>query len=329
MNITFFFRKPSPSYHSIEKLFTAIIEALPDGIAKPHFSPYQSKGLWKRILIGLDARKFQGTINHITGDIHFIALFLPKNKTILTIHDIGIIKQGSLLKRFVIKLFWFQIPIWQVKMVTVISEFTKQELVKHLNVNQNKVTVIQNCIPNIYQYTPKTETTQKPVILQIGTKANKNLERLIKAIEKIDCTLIIVGILNEDQIIRLKTHKIDYENYYNISASEMLLLYIKCDMLAYISTYEGFGMPVVEANAVGRPVLASNVEPIKSVAGKAALLVDPYYTSEIRKNIEKLLTDKALREELVKNGLENAKKYRSSEVAKEYMAVYKKMMEPK
>ncbi len=329
MQITFFFRKPSPSYHSIEKLFSAIIEDLPLGLAIQHFSPYQSKGLWKRILIGLDAQKFQGTINHITGDIHFIALFLPKKKTILTIHDIGIIKQGNFLKRFIIKLLWFKIPIWRVKMVTVISEFTKQELIKHLNINQAKITVIHNCIPNIYQFSPENEPEEKPVILQIGTKENKNLERLVKAIENMECKLIIVGILSDSQIDTLKTYKIDYENHFNISAKGMLSLYKKCDLLAYISTYEGFGMPVVEANAVGRPVLASNVEPMKSVAANAALLVDPYNVQEIRNQIKKLLTDKHLRDDLIKNGLENAKKYRSAEIAKEYLTIYQKMLERK
>ncbi len=327
MPITFFFRKPSPSYHSIEKLFSAIIENLPEGLAEKHFSPYQSKGLWKRILIGMDARKFQGNINHITGDIHFIALFLKKNKTILTIHDIGILKQGNFLRRSILKLFWFQIPIWRVKMVTVISEFTKQELAKHLYINQDKVKVVHNCIPNIYRYTPKTKAAQKPIILQIGTKENKNLERLVIALENMDCTLIIVGPLNQNQLNILKKYKTDYENHFNISEQELLALFIKCDLLAYISTYEGFGMPVIEANAVGRPVLASNIEPIKSVSGNAALLVDPYNISEIRNQIEKLLTDRILRDKLIENGRENAKKYSSAEIAKIYLAVYEKMIE--
>jgi len=329
MQITFFFRKSSPSYHSIEKLFSAVIKNLPTEQIIQHFSPYQSKGLLRRLLIGLNARKFQGEINHITGDIHFIALFLKKNKTILTIHDIGIIKQGNFLKRFIIKFFWFSLPIKLVKYVTVISEFTKREILSNFNVKEEKIIVINNCIPDTYKYFPKIGLSKKPIILQIGTKENKNIDRIIQAIENINCKLIIVGKLNELQLSNLKQYNIDYENHFNISEQAMSNLFIKCDILAYVSTYEGFGVPVVEANAVGRPVLASAIEPIKSIAGNAALMINPYQVEEIRNGIIKLLTDKPLYTTLIANGLENAVKYRSEIIAKEYMAVYQKLMESK
>lgn len=329
MQVTFFFRKPSPSYQSIEKLFSSVIEQLPQNSVKKHFAPYHSKGFIKRILIGFDARKNQGQINHITGDIHFVAMFLKKKKTILTIHDIGSMKSGNYLKRIIIRLFWFGLPMKFVEYITVISEFTKLELLNNFNLNPNKLIVINNCIPDIYQYSPKLNVAQKPKILQIGTKSNKNLERLIMAIENIDCKLIIIGKLNANQLNNLEQSKIDFENYFNIPEEKMLDLFIECDMLAYISTYEGFGMPVIEANAVGRPVLASNIEPINSVAGNAALLVNPYNIEEIKKGVLTLLNDNKLVNGLVKNGLWNASKYRSAEIAKEYMAVYQKILEIK
>lgn len=329
MQITFFFRKPTPSYQSIEKLFSSVIGHLPAGSVKKHFAPYPSNGLLKRILIGFSAFKNQGQINHITGDIHFIALFLKKKKTILTIHDIGSIKSGNFIKRFIIKLFWFGLPMKLVKYITVISEFTKLELINNFKINPNKLIVINNCIPDIYQYSPKSDIAGKPRILQIGTKSNKNLDRLIMAIENLDCKLIIVGKLSVKQLNNLKQSKIDYESYFNIPEEKMLDLFIECDMLAYISTYEGFGMPVIEANAVGRPVLASNIEPVNSVAHNAALLVNPYQIDKIRDGILKVLSDKVFVEELVKNGLENASNYRSAKIAKEYMAVYQKILESK
>jgi glycosyltransferase involved in cell wall biosynthesis len=97
-------------------------------------------------------------------------------------------------------------------------------------------------------------------------------------------------------------------------------------LLAYVSIYEGFGMPLIEANAVGRPVLASDIEPIKSVAANAALLVNPYNTGEIREGIVRLLNDKDLCHRLIENGLKNAAKYTAESVSKQYLAVYQKMM---
>ena len=325
MNITFFFRKPSPEYHSIEKLFFAMLEHLPNGWFNKHFSPYPSKGIVKRLLIGIDARKSQGDINHITGDIHFIAMFLKKEKTILTIHDIGHIKKGNSIKRALLRYFWFTLPIKSVKLVTVISEFTKKELVEYLNIEADKIIVINNCIPDIYKFHPMKVNTAKPVILQIGTKSNKNLERLIEAVKDIDCKLVIVGKLSEIQVKLLKDKKTEYENHFNISENEMLNLFVNCNLLAYVSTYEGFGMPVVEANAVGRPVLASNIEPIKSVASDAALLVDPFEISAIRNGIIRLLKDNNLCKELIEKGLKNAGKYTAETVAKQYLSVYERL----
>jgi len=217
------------------------------------------------------------------------------------------------------------LPIRRVKYVTAISAFTKQELIKKCRVNPNKVFVINNCISDIYRQTPKHSENEKPVFLQIGTKPNKNLERIINAVQHIDCKLLIVGKLSEKQKIELDLHQIDYENFVNVSIQKMFEFYIQCDLLLFVSTYEGFGMPIIEANAVGRPVLSSNIEPMKSVAGNAALLVNPFNEIEIKEGIEKLLADEVLRNNLIKNGLENAKKYRAEEIAKQYTEVYNKL----
>jgi glycosyltransferase involved in cell wall biosynthesis len=326
MQITFFFRKPSPSYHSIEKLFSEIIRNLPSDSTQAHYAKNQSQGFFKRIKIAWDARKNQGEINHITGDIHFIAFFLKKKKTVLTIHDIGSTKTGNFIKRLIMKTIWFYLPMKFVYKVTVISEFTKKEIIRDFKVNPGKIIVIPNCYPAIYKFEAENKLNNKPVILQIGTKANKNIERLIVAIEEINCKLLIVGELTENQSQMLLKHNIDYENHFNISEQEMVQLYHRCNLLAYISIYEGFGMPVVEANAVGRPVLASDIEPINTVADSAALLVDPYNIDSIKNGILRLINDENLCKTLISKGFENAKKYNSRKIAEEYLNVYKSML---
>jgi glycosyltransferase involved in cell wall biosynthesis len=322
MQITYFFRKPSPVYHSIEKLFSTIIQNLTKSNVNTHFAKYSSKGLINRILIAWDAKKNQGEINHITGDIHFIALLLKRNRTILTIHDLGSIKTGNCIRRFIIKFFWFDIPVKLVRKVTLISEFTRNELLAKCKVNADKVIVIPNCYNDIYKFEGVMAKNAKPFILQIGTKPNKNLDRLIFALKGIECKLLIVGKLIENQLGLLKENNIDYNSYLNLSQNEMLELYKHCDFLTYISTYEGFGLPVIEANAVGRPVLASNLEPIKTVAGNAALLINPYDIMDIRNGIIKLIEDYDFCQELIENGIKNAEKYHPQKIAKMYMDVY-------
>lgn len=329
MQITFFFRKPSPTFHSIEKLFNALIQNMPRESINLHYAKHTSKGLINRILIAIEARKKQSQINHITGDIHFISFFLKKKKTILTIHDIGIINSGNKLKRFIIKLFWFDIPIRRVEKITVISDFTRNELITRCHADPSKVIMIPNCYPAIYKFEGKKIRSGKPYILQIGTKPNKNLELLVEALQGIDCKLMIVSRLSDKQIQHLANNTIDYENYVNLPENEMFELYKKCDFLAYVSTYEGFGIPVIEANAVGRPVLASDIEPIKTVAGNAALLVNPFDSNQIRKGIQRLIDDNQLCDELINNGFKNAEKYHPMKIVKEYLSLYQSIISEK
>lgn len=326
MNLSLFFRHPSPEYHSIEQLFDTISSNYSQGVTvKKVYANYKSKGFTNRIRIALQARKNQSDINHITGDIHFIAPFLTKDKTILTIHDIGSAKSGNFLKNSILKLFWFSIPVRTVAYVTVISEFTKRELLDYVNVDPEKVVVIPNCISSIYRYKPKEFNTDKPVILQIGTKQNKNLERLIAAIKDIMCKLVIVGKLNTEQTKLLKQNHIDYNNYFNIEEAKLLELYEQCDILSFISTYEGFGLPVIEANAVGRVVISSNIEPMDTVAANTALKVNPFNVDEIRNGINELIEHSSLRKKLIDEGLQNAKKYNVKTIAEQYESLYHKL----
>jgi glycosyltransferase involved in cell wall biosynthesis len=89
-----------------------------------------------------------------------------------------------------------------------------------------------------------------------------------------------------------------------------------------VSTYEGFGLPIIEAQAIGRPVITSNIPPMDEVAGDAALKVDPYDVSAIRTAILKLCADRVLQEELILQGLENVKQYRAPDIAEKYAQLY-------
>ena len=326
MDLSLFYRHPAPEFHSIEQLFDTISSNYTDTVKlKKVYAQHRSKGIIDRILIGIHARKNQSEINHITGDIHFIAPFLSKKKTILTIHDIGSIKSGNFLKKWFLKLFWFTIPAKSVAYITVISEFTKNELLDFIKIDPAKVVVIPNCISSIYQYTNKEFNTKKPVILQIGTKENKNLDRLIKAIKDISCKLVIVGKLNKKQINLLDDNQIEYKYYFNIDEKQMLNLYYKSDIVSFISTYEGFGLPILEANAVGRVVLSSNIEPMETVAAEAAYKVNPYDINEIRNGVLRLIRDGSLRKKLIEQGLENVKQYKPQQIAIQYYNLYNKV----
>lgn len=328
MGIVYFYRKPNPGQHSIEELFANIQKHLPDDLPhKRYVARHKSKGILRRISNCIHASFKQGDINHITGDIQYIACFLKGKRTILTIHDIRSILYGNRIKRMLIKLFWFTIPVRMAGYITVISEFTRQDLLKHVLVEPGKVRVIHDCISPLVTYAPKDFNKARPSILQIGTKANKNLPVLIEALEGLSCKLTIVGPLNKKQKLMLIDRKIEYENYYDVEFAEILNLYKQSDILTLISTYEGFGVPVIEAQATGRPVITSNIGPMPEVAGNAAILVNPYSVSEIKNSILKIIENDDLREGLIQKGLENAKRFRADAIAEEYCKLYKEILQ--
>ena len=109
----------------------------------------------------------------------------------------------------------------------------------------------------------------------MGTAPNKNIERLATALSGIDCHLDCVGKLLDSQRAALIRARVPFTEHVGLSDHEVLSRYAECHVVSFASTMEGFGMPILEANAVGRPVVTSNRSSMPEVAGNAACLVDP------------------------------------------------------
>jgi glycosyltransferase involved in cell wall biosynthesis len=273
------------------------------------------------------ALRSRGGIHHITGDIHYIALVLGYRKTILTIHDSVFLTRYEKwdFKYWFIRVFWYQLPIMLSRVVTVISEKTKKELVTLTGVNPDKVIVIPNFYDPRFVYVPGNFNKSRPKILQIGTKSNKNINLLIQALKFIPCELHVVGILEEDTLELLEENKIDYVAHNHISFEALNYLYVDCDIVTFISTYEGFGLPILEACAVGRPLVTSCISPMNEIAEDAAVKVNPYNIFDIRRGLLKIIEDDAFRVELIEKGRRLAQKYHIETVQKMYETLYKSL----
>ena len=108
-----------------------------------------------------------------------------------------------------------------------------------------------------------------------------------------------------------------------LTDGELVAAYQRCDMVVFASLYEGFGLPILEAQAMGRPVITSNFGAMREAAGDGALLVDPYSVEEIRAAIMRIKNEPGLREELVRKGRENAEKFRADAIALKYAEIYR------
>jgi glycosyltransferase involved in cell wall biosynthesis len=325
MNVVFFHRKSFPGNFSIENLYDQIRNELPSVVhPKVKVLSFNSTGFFKRLFICIEAMFHQEEVNHVTGDVNFIAIFLRRKKTILTIHDIGYMKAHTGWRRLLLKWFWIVWPVKNCSAIIVVSNETKTELGKFISPkDMARVKVIYNPIGNSYIAKKKEFTQFEPVILQIGTKENKNLARLIRSISGISCRLTIVGRISESIRRELEDFKINYSNAFDLTESQMLKIYEEADIISFVSTLEGFGLPIVEGNAVGRVVVTSNISSMPEIAGNAAHLVDPFDEDSIREGFLKVIADKDYREQLIANGFENCKRFEVARIAGQYAELYR------
>jgi glycosyltransferase involved in cell wall biosynthesis len=330
MKVVYFQRKPRLyGNYSVEIYFESIRKLLPDHIEPVTvISKYESNGFWKRLSDTFRASRLQGDINHVTGDVHFLTLLLNKKRTVLTVLDCGFMNNPSALKRWVLKIFWLTLPVRKAAWITVISEATKTELLRYVNYPLERIKVIPVFISPLFQPSPRVFNKEKPVILQVGTAFNKNLNRLIEALAGIPCQLVVVGKLTQENQELLQKHGIDYKNPSRLTDEQMAEQYINCDILTLISTYEGFGMPILEANAVERVVITSNILSMPEVAGDAACLTDPLDIAAIRNSLLKVINDDDYRNTLIANGRKNKKRFSAQSITNQFVELYGVMSFP-
>ena len=327
MTVSYFYRKPVFLY-SIERVFDTVQSAMPKSVVARNVYCRYSRGILGRVRNMLDARRQQSDVNHITGEVHYLAMLLNRRRTVLTIHDCGTLRRMSGWRRELARLFWFEWPTRRATIVTVISENTKLELLRHTACPEAKVSVIPDPLPPGFTPSKKAFNNTEPRLLQVGALENKNLERVAAALSGIHCHLTIVGRLSTDQVSVLEANGICYSVLSDISDADLLEVYRGADVILFCSTYEGFGMPIIEGNGIGRPVVTSDIEPLRSIANGAACLVNPYDTVSIRAGIQRVLCDRAYREDLVTRGYANVARFDATVVANRYLEIYQRLLTP-
>ena len=322
MNLKLIFRAPRYNRFSIEKVFNSLVPHYPQYLKVDRFYVKSPGGSILPILRNMYYRGSRADIYHITGDVHYMVFVYPRKRTVLTIHDCVFMNNGSFIKKKIMQFLWLQLPVRLAETVTTISEKSKNDIVKYTNCSPDKIRIIPDPISDDFKYVPKIFNDRSPRVLQIGTGPNKNIERIIAATKEIDCELVIIGRLNSHQKEMLVNGNRKYINLQELTDREIVEQYNSADIVLFVSLAEGFGLPPLEAQAVGRVVVASNIEPILSVTGNAACFVDPYSIDSIRDAILDVCKNEQYRNSLIEKGLENVKQYNSSYIVKQYCQIY-------
>lgn len=316
-------QRKSGSGFSLEGVYGAILNELEEHDVD--IFKLQGGNFFKDLLA---LRALKADLYHITGDVHYISFFLPRGKTILTIHDIGVYVNRDLrgIKRFIYRLIWINLPIFFSRAVFFSSEKTKERVNKISNLDRKHNVIMKLCSNLDFTYQEDNIKNEKPKILHVGTSPHKNLKGVIKALKGVDCQLQIVGEIDKDSISMLTEYKIDYLSFNKVKKSHLESLYINSDLVTFPSFHEGFGLPIIEAQAFSTPLITSNLSPMKEVAGEGASLVDPNSVESIRSAILKVLSDDNFCQELIRKGIKNSSLYSVTMVANEHLQEYKKVV---
>lgn len=204
----------------------------------------------------------------------------------------------------------------EVDKIIAVSKSTKQDLLEVSKIPEEKIVVIYEGVgeqfkpqseKDIFEFKKRMNLPDQFILAMGGVGERRNLKKIKEASEGYG--LIISG-----------------ENIPSLAYEELPLLYCSAKMLLYPSFYEGFGLPILESMACGTPVITSNTSSMPEVGGEATLYVDPDNIDDIKKKVKILMKDKRLREDLIKKGVEQAKKFSWEKAANQTAEVYRSLI---
>jgi len=281
----------------------------------------------------------------------FYLYFLPQKKTIITCHDVLAIqsglgftgtyctttKSGVVLQKIILN------ALCRAKKLATVSEYTLNQL----KIIDTKPTItkkwksIHNALSN--KFTPSNndeiekllnkhkQLRNQEFILHVGSSLErKNRILLVKLINELKTEwngiLVLAGDSLSTELVEL-IDKLKVKDkilqIYRPKQTEIISLYSICQAMIFPSYSEGFGWPIIEAQACGAPVITSNKAPMMTeVGGNAALYADPNDTDSFANQFQKL-KNKEFRAEVIRLGFENAKKFNFDNTINQYINLIK------
>jgi glycosyltransferase involved in cell wall biosynthesis len=222
-----------------------------------------------------------------------------------------------------------------------VSDFTASRMKTLLRISPEKIRVVKEGVEGHFKKisdknrlarTVRKFNLRTPFFFYAGSLSpRKNLPNLIRAFLKIKDTIPhVIYVTGGDSWLDTGVHEMILKNALSdriiklgyISEDDLVAMYSLADCYLYPSLYEGFGLPILEAQACGCPVITSSVSSCPEVAGAGAIFVDPHDTDDMARAMSRIAGDRKLRNRLVKAGLENCRRYSWDKTARTIHSIF-------
>ena len=300
------------------------------------------RSAWRSFRIANLAKELNLDIYH--GLSHELPAGIEKTgiKSLVTIHDLIYIRHPEYFKKIDRMIYdrKFRYACHVSNRIHAISEQTKLDIVNFFHIPEEKIAVIYQSINPIFferadeslklKIRKKYQLPEK-FLMTVGTvEARKNLMTLLEGMvfSSIYIPLVVVGKPTDYQqkiqkFIEADLNRLEVFFLSSIQDDELAVLYQMAQVLVYPSFFEGFGLPVAEAQASGCPVITSNISSLPEAGGDAAVYIDPEKPEEIGNSIKILLTDQTMRKALIAKGKINAQRFTPENFASQLTQLYK------
>jgi len=321
--------KPHPLHNFVNNENCKVIS--PNSIASLLPSSF-----WRSFLMSNKINHQNIDIFHgLSGELPFSTLKMPK---VVTVHDLIFMRYPKYYTPFDRKMYEKKCKhaCKVADTIITVSKQTADDCIHFLGADPRKIEIgYQSCDPQFFMPVNKSEILKKydlpeKFILNIGTiEVRKNLLNLVKALKFIDDEIYLVAIGKKtsyysqiEEYVKENhlAHRIRWMHH--VPFCDFPGFYAAASVFVYPSVFEGFGIPVLEALAIGTPVATSNISSMPEVGGNAVLYFDPYNIEEIANTINLLLTDKETVTKLKEYRTAQLEKFSVKNITKHIHTIY-------
>ena len=298
--------------------------------------------IWEQLFLPFYVKKHKIDLLFSPTNISPV-LWLP-SKLVLNICDIYWAHFGECFSRIEYLFLKYLILLSAIKAdkIISISEYTKTEIVKYTKASSAKIKAVYLGRGNILDLNvdfngkeyPLLKKIEGKYILTVGrTHQHKNYINLIAAFKILrknkgfSCKLVISGIpgrQHNELMAKIKSENLESEIFLTgwVDNHDLYHLYKKAELFVFPSTYEGFGLPLLEAMSFGIPVVCSNITALPEIGGDAVLCFDPLNVNDIAEKISIVLSSDEIKNELIEKGKERVKFFNWEETARQTLKVF-------